>query len=371
MGWEPRRYAPETKVATMTMVKPNKLLGLEALRGAAAFYVFIHHAHLLPNQGIGRLLYFGQEAVILFFLLSGFVIFYSSNRRQQGWKEYLLNRAKRIYPIFIFALLWAYCSQSLIEGKWLGLESSRLMGNVVMLQDVSALKQGVWFDTYYGNSPLWSISYEWWFYLLFIPLGLNEKFISHDKSVVMALIISIVGFLGYQIIPNQICLFAGYFFIWWTGVELAREYMLNGKVSFTGQRTTLFGLLLMAFLWGVPVMMKLIEHQALQLGLDPVLQFRHHFVALLFVVSGLWMWQSSFGIFTWIMLPFIRLARISFAIYVTHEPLLNVIHHFAGSWPQWLCALTALPLLLLLGWILEVRMQFYVNRYFSHNAFWK
>ncbi len=354
------------------MARPNKLIALEALRGATAFYVFIHHAHLLPNQGIGRIFYFGQEAVILFFLLSGFVICYSSSRQKVDWKIYLLNRAKRIYPIFLVALILAYCSQSLIEGRWLGLDGIQLMGNVFMLQDVSALKRGVWFDTYYGNSPLWSLSYEWWFYLLFIPLGLNEKFISHDKSGFAALAISILGFLGYQYFPNQLCLFAGYFFIWWAGVELAREYIRTSSVSFIGQKQMLFGVALMTMLWSLPVITQVIQHKSLQLGIDPVLQLRHHLAALIFVIIGLLISQFKSAQvrsrrLTWVMLPFVGLAPISYAIYVTHQPLLNIVHHLGESNPEWLSALIIFPILLLLAWVLEVRMQSCVNRFFTNK----
>ena len=59
----------------------GKLDKLEALRGAAALYVVFHHTipydSRLFNLPVGHLMRFGQEAVILFFLLSGFVINYS------------------------------------------------------------------------------------------------------------------------------------------------------------------------------------------------------------------------------------------------------------------------------------------------------
>lgn len=269
-------------------IENRKLSSLEALRGCAALYVFIHHAHLLPNQGFGRLLYFGQEAVITFFILSGFVICYSTSRRQMGFREYLVHRVKRIYPIFLVALGLAYLSRSFVEGHWLGGEWVALVGNLFMLQDVAALKRGVWVDTYYGNSPLWSLSYEWWFYIFFIPLGLNGRF-AGGKSLVFALIVSVFGFLGYQYAPNQLCLFLGYLFIWWAGVELAKEYSVTGRATFFGQRGLLLGLAFMTFLWGIPVLVQWWRHIELQLGVDPVLQFRHYLAAFLFVVMGIFM----------------------------------------------------------------------------------
>ena len=58
-----------------------KLEKLDALRGMAALYVVIHHSVsksiMLFGLNIANLFRFGEEAVILFFLLSGFVINFS------------------------------------------------------------------------------------------------------------------------------------------------------------------------------------------------------------------------------------------------------------------------------------------------------
>lgn len=341
--------------------KLGKLSSLDALRGAAAFYVLLHHAHLAPNQGLGRLLYFGQEAVIIFFILSGFVIYYSVSQRQVDWKEYLIHRAKRIYPIFFAALILAYSAQSLIAGSWLNVELDQLLGNIFMLQDVSALKRGVWFDTYYGNSPLWSLSYEWWFYILFIPLGLNAHFVK-SKSLQIALTVSVCGFLGYQYRPNQPFLYLGYFFIWWAGVELAKEYVKSGLISFTQQRHMLSGLALMTGLWSLPIIMQLSRHSELQLGVDPVLQFRHHLAAFIFIIIGIFISKKKLQFPTWLLRPFIILAPISYAIYLIHQPLLDIAQKITGNQSPLAAFLLALPVVLLLGWLLEVRLQAWVNR---------
>jgi peptidoglycan/LPS O-acetylase OafA/YrhL len=63
----------------VAMSSANSLHQLDSLRGFAAAYVVVHHAHLAPQSAFGNLLFFGQEAVILFFLLSGFVIHYSTH----------------------------------------------------------------------------------------------------------------------------------------------------------------------------------------------------------------------------------------------------------------------------------------------------
>ena len=41
---------------------------------------------------------------------------------------------------------------------------------MLMLQDRSYAKPGVWVSLVGGNAPLWSLSYEWWFYMAYFPM---------------------------------------------------------------------------------------------------------------------------------------------------------------------------------------------------------
>src|SRR3982751_2834530 len=110
----------------------KKFKFLEGLRGLAAVYVMIHHARwflwvdysnpYLKNPASFSLLQksliyllslfiYGHQAVIFFFILSGFVIHvkYSqnlaSNYTRFDLKDYFKRRFKRIYPPLIFALI--------------------------------------------------------------------------------------------------------------------------------------------------------------------------------------------------------------------------------------------------------------------------
>ena len=61
---------------------------LECLRGLAAGYVFVHHfAHIIlapKYPRLASLFVFGQSAVMLFFVISGFVIYYSTFGRSRN-----------------------------------------------------------------------------------------------------------------------------------------------------------------------------------------------------------------------------------------------------------------------------------------------
>ncbi len=104
------------------------LLPLDALRGFAATYVLLFHAKIIPL--------FGQEAVILFFLMSGFLIYYvtHSSADRPSAALYLYHRARRIYPIYLFSLLAAYISACLIAGTVQEPRWFNLIENISMFQ---------------------------------------------------------------------------------------------------------------------------------------------------------------------------------------------------------------------------------------------
>ena len=61
---------------------------LDFLRFFSAIAVFFHHSFLF---------HFGRLGIYLFFMISGFVIYFSLNK---GIKEYIIGRFLRLYPIF-------------------------------------------------------------------------------------------------------------------------------------------------------------------------------------------------------------------------------------------------------------------------------
>lgn len=331
---------------------------LEALRGLASAYVFLHHANLGSGTRFAWLLSFGQEAVILFFLLSGFVIFYSTHARQTpSVTTYLVHRARRIYPVALFAFAWSYLLACWVSGQWLSPRVGELVLNLAMLQDVSGLKPGVWADPYYGNLALWSLSYEWWFYLLFIPLGITAI-----RSGWVALTISVAGFVTYQLQPNQMSLIAGYFVIWWAGVALAREYLEAGTVSWRRQRWTCAALAVSTTLWALPVLLGVAAHAPLRLGIHPVLELRHHAAALTFLLLGLAWRKAGLMGFRLTIQPFVVLAPVSYSLYALHYPALVAAETLLPGWGAFARAAVVLAVVLPVSYLLEVRMQKWINR---------
>lgn len=304
----------------------DKLLKLEMMRGFAALYVMVGHISQHYSLGFGsrldHLLFtpfrFGQEAVILFFLISGFVIFYSTEKKCPDFATYLSHRWRRIYPIFLLTLGLISFDLVVLQSKpfpW-----TEFFGNVFMLQDIEGKHPGAWFASFGGDQPLWSLAYEWWFYLLFYPIW---RFVPAHRQRLTAAAVSFFGLLAYAFHPSQPYLYLTYFILWWTGAELARQYVATGEVSLAGQRPTLAvlagfvgltaGTLLLAHHWNhwTPVLWQ--PRQAY-----PFIEIRHFSTGLAMLVGAL-VWQrfqwrgfnACFGIFKYA-------APISYGIYALH-----------------------------------------------------
>jgi peptidoglycan/LPS O-acetylase OafA/YrhL len=301
----------------------GKLRELDCLRGFAASYVFLGHliiAHLGVTQPLVRMFFqFGQEAVMIFFLLSGFVIAYSV-REGMPLRSYLILRARRIYPIYLAALAIAYACASFKQGQWAAIRGHDLLGNLLMLQDLSFLKPGVWFDSYQGNLPLWSLSYEWWFYMLFIPM---ERCIGPRFRAPTVAAVSMGALAWYWLAPAQPALYLLYFMIWWVGVEICRAYRTQLPLARPLVVPLAMLALVTAALGARVACAPTVDHHAESYGADPFLPFRHFLAACAIIAVGLVWRRFALRGFMAIFSIFSRLAPISYALYVIHYPIIH------------------------------------------------
>ena len=298
------------------------------MRGFAALYVMtghlVHHYSLglgaRVDKWVAEPLRFGQEAVMLFFLISGFVIFYSTEKKRPDFATYFIHRWKRIYPIFLISL--CLISIDIVILKSAPFPWHDFFGNIFMLQDMAGKTPGVWFPTFGYNLPLWSLAYEWWFYFLFYPIW---RFAPIRQQRIIAALISFIGLFGYVLYPNQPCLYLAYFILWWTGAELARQYVAEGRVTFKIQRITIAvlagfvgltaGLLLLAHHYNHWIAVRSRSEQY------PFLEIRHFMICWLIVVGALtWQKIKWFG-FNFLFGIFKYVAPISYGIYALHYPI--------------------------------------------------
>lgn len=172
-----QKSAELTAPLAQTGAQTNRksLDSLTALRFFAAFSIVVYHAKdqfpfLSGIAGSFAL----EQAVSFFFVLSGFILTYAhSNLGLKNCKTYIVSRFMRIYPVHLAALatLLFLLPQNL---KHL----SNWKANLAYLTMTHA-----WVpiqDYYFAwNSPSWSISTEWFFYLslpLLLTLGRKKLF---------------------------------------------------------------------------------------------------------------------------------------------------------------------------------------------------
>jgi peptidoglycan/LPS O-acetylase OafA/YrhL len=320
---------------------------LEALRGFAAFYVAAGHIVLnVGSPGAWQWPFkFGQEAVMLFFFLSGAVIHLTHTAKRRSYRGFLLRRFQRIYFPLIVAMLVTTAVKAL-NGHLGDFTVRETLGNLLMLQDVDTKPGGI-VDPYLSNLPLWSLSYEWVFYVLYPPLlALLPR--GRPRLAIM-LATSLLGWGLYVAAPNHFLLVVAYMVIWWAGVELADCWLRSGTVR--PRDWALVGLMLspMAAAALPPVLTHLHD---LHFGYYPLLTFRHLAVAAVLPMLGAaWLLIGLRG-FRWTFGPFAALAPISYAVYVLHFPIVTDFGH-RGTW----MLLLAIPAVLVISYVTEVKLQ--------------
>lgn len=335
---------------------------LDGIRGFAAIYVVMYHfiisSQISVNKFIHLLFSFGQEAVMLFFVLSGFVIYLSVYQiTKLQFQYYWIRRFRRIYFPFTIAIIL-----SIIIAWWNGnLEKNfawdNLVGNFLMLQDYAETKPGTWFNPFLGNLPLWSLSYEWWFYMLFYPIYTSFLF-KHPQRLYIICFLSTSAYLIYMLIPNQIALFLSYFIIWWCGVEAADIYINQRHFSWRNMTPIYCCLLLMSAL----SLTKVLTYPEIKFGYYPFLMFRHFFSVFLFLIIGLIWYQRKLIYFRQTMGLFTGIAALSYGLYIFHFPILNrwqLSSYIPNFWLEYVIKFT---IIIGLSYLVEIKLQPLVNK---------
>ncbi|WP_169303309.1 acyltransferase family protein [Pedobacter cryophilus] len=333
----------------------QKNLTLEALRGFSSFYVAIGHwvlSYSPIHPSVKFLFSFGQEAVIIFFILSGYVIHTSwTHNINKDLKSYFIKRFRRIYFPFIIALGLSLIILPLSKFTW-----KEFIGNLLMLQDFSSGKPGVFVDSFMGNAPLWSLSYEWGFYLLFpfVYIAIGNK----DSRLFYIMFISFISMLAYILFPNHLFLIPAYLIIWWCGLELSSLKTILSNKTFNVKRAFIafFPILLLLTITTIYRQVNFGEFRA---GVYPLLFLRHFTFAFLFVFLALK--GGMFKLFIKsIIFPFHHLAPISYGFYIFHYIIFI-------QWSTGISWYFDIPLKLIivfaLSYLVEIKCQPIINRY--------
>lgn len=179
---------------------------IDSLRGVAILMVILYHAHAwIPGLSTLPSWYMfpislGFSGVDLFFVLSGFSLYYAWLRQEQVTgqvviRKYYWRRFWRIYPPYLIAFLvpWipvliAAPAEAVKEALW----------HIFLLHNYSE-------HYFYGaNGPLWSIAVEAQFYILFPLIVLMMKRWGIGQVIVVGIVIGLLYRTGVYLYFDEL-----------------------------------------------------------------------------------------------------------------------------------------------------------------------
>ncbi|MFS0861474.1 acyltransferase family protein [Fredinandcohnia sp. 179-A 10B2 NHS] len=314
----------------------NVSIYLDLIRGISAILVVMEHlsSRLFvgygnvenPNllvQGLYLLNILGGPSVIIFFVLSGLFISRSVLKAvlqsKWTWESYLINRLSRLLVVLIPALILTFILDSIAMNlfNYQGYEtlfenSIEFVGNLFFLQNIFV-------GVYGSNAPLWSLSYEFWYYMLFPLIFLlftKQKIIL--KVFYLMLAVLIISTIGTRM--------NSYFVIWLIGVAV----LFFPRVSMNNRKLILISSLFL-LLVSITVRPLVMTGRLFTNGWTEDLFFADLFVGLsfgLFIYTLVYVMPNKlkrielkrFGKFSRI------LASFSFSLYLIHYPIINTVY---------------------------------------------
>jgi peptidoglycan/LPS O-acetylase OafA/YrhL len=197
-------------------------LYLDGARACAALAVVVAHFgyfRIFDDAQIARIPDFGREAVIAFFVLSGFVIAYSAEHKNLTAASYVAARAARLYSVVLPVLALSFVLAAVVQDAlhvptdeayelrrpWLYVPF-----HLAFLGDVwSFVERPPWLI------PYWSLDYEAWYYVLF---GVFHFTRGRRRWLAASAVLAFVGPRLWLLLP-----------VWLSGVAL---YRLQDRLAF-------------------------------------------------------------------------------------------------------------------------------------------
>jgi peptidoglycan/LPS O-acetylase OafA/YrhL len=305
----------------MTALSKPFSVYLDLVRFVAACLVYVWHSNQrwivespLPASN------YGHSSVVVFFVLSGFVIAFITQTKERDWPSYAASRLSRIYSVAIPALALTILLDTI--GRHLYPPAYRFPYDSFALRTGASLLMAneIWFVsiTPFSNVPYWSICYEAWYYVAF-------GILSFARAPIAMKLVCVVAF----VVGPKIVLLAP---IWAMGVALYRSRSLAGVTESLGWLLALASAAGIAMFHGLGIDHSMGAWLELQLGKAQTreLAFSNNFIAdnLLGLLVTLHLAgvraiaPRLAGPLLAIERPVKVLASYTFTLYLLHQPLL-------------------------------------------------
>jgi peptidoglycan/LPS O-acetylase OafA/YrhL len=297
---------------------------LTGLRGLAASIVLFSHTAIvgmLPRVfGHG----FGQVGVMIFFVLSGFLMSYLYIGREPNKKNvssYIRARIGRVAPLYLIVVLISVVVSNFVYGQF---RYSLPLDQIGQILQAILFIQAPW--------ELWTIPVEVQFYAVFVIAWLLYPKAGKASLFIVGAIASLpaVIYLGvYQEKPSILPTYAFAFFLG----AITAVFLPQIKSRLGGRFPSFLGAVFLVLLFLNLPALRDEMHLSISPGsvyistwLDPATWFIVYglFICCLMETSTLAMFDSK---------PFIFLGNISYGLYLLHFPILELTARHIGTSP--------------------------------------
>nr|WP_274638317.1 acyltransferase [Microbacterium bovistercoris] len=365
------------------MSATSRLSALDGLRGIAALVVVVHHSLLVSpllasgyyGGSVGdapwrialvysplHLVWAGAEAVVVFFVLSGFVLARAVRSRSFDWFSYFPSRVLRLWLPVIGAVAFCYFVLMLphdgaTSSPWLdrvpGYSPSDILRDLTLVGGTSGVV-----------SPLWTLRWEVIFSLLLPVAAYAVRLIPAWMLGLACIVLSAVG-------ASQDVAALQYLPIFGVGVAIEGEWDRISRV--VDRLTRRAG----ALVWSIVLVVAgllLSMHWLLlgPLGHGPAVALSQAPIvvgAAILVIAAVHC-TTLRRVLTW--RPIAWLGGISFSLYLIHEPIVILMANITNA-SRW-TLLTAVPLALVVAWVFWLiieRPAHHISRAVRARAAWR
>lgn len=323
---------------------------LDLVRFFAAVTVFL--GHLEPGIFAGGPFWhigvYLRTSVIIFFVLSGYVIAFVTDTKEKTFVDYMSCRVSRLGSIVIPALLLTAicdCIGSKVDKAFYIHGPMPLSGHQIVNYLLSfGLLQNVWnLNLNPGtNSPFWSLSYEWMYYLI---CGVALFYRKNKRIVYIIMLVVMAGPAITLLMPIWLLGYAAYFYH--KKQHKTRRVILYTCVSITS-------LLLIIIIPYIKIINPIISVEVL--GIHPFIDystgilFSLHIMFIVPLLQGVKSYLMGInGTVKW-------LSSLTFSMYLFHSPLIHICAVLSPykegtvSRTMWLIVLPALIIVTLGKW---------------------